>query len=423
MKKPKIYSLFNFCQTVKNTVQSQEFLEKAKKVETAFTRKRKMPFCDIIYFMVSAAKKSLQHELEIYFENKRSKSVSRQAFAKARENIKPEVFRNLNDLVVDKFEKEDGAIETYKGYRLLSVDGTIIDLPCNEDLKARFGYSSNGTDKYYCKALGMTAFDLLNKLTIFAEIYRYDDSEKRRILDIVDGFNEIEYYKKSIWILDRGYPSFELFDKIENNKQNYVIRVSSNSLKEINEAESEDQTVNITRSKKTIKVRVVKITFENGLTEKLVTNLSDDFTMQELKKLYAKRWNIETNYNFIKNKEMLECFTGATITSVLQDFYISILLINASAIAYREQEDIIRKNQKIKKYTYNPNKTILISDIKKNWIAFLLAKSPLSRVYKQLYLYSRIKQYAYAIVPDKIHPPRTLTSGHTRRKSHLKSPL
>ena len=214
-----------------------------------------------------------------------------------------------------------------------------------------------------------------------------------------------------------------MFGKIESNKQNYVIRVSSNSLKEINEAESEDQTIVITRSKKIIKVRVVKITFENGLTEKLVTNLTDDFTVQELKELYAKRWNIETNYNFIKNKEMLECFTGATTTAVLQDFYISILLMNASAIAYREQEDIIRKNQKIEKYTYNPNKTILISDIKKKWIAFLLAKSPLNRVYKKLYLYSRIKQYAYAVVPDKIHPPRLMNSGHTRRKTHLKLPM
>ena len=423
MKKPKIFSFFTFCQTINNTIQSQEFLEKARKVKTAFTRIRDMPFYDMINFMISSAKKSLQHELEIYFENKRSKGVSRQAFSKARENIKPEVFRNLNDLVVDKFEKEDGAIETYKGYRLFSVDGTIIDLPNNENLKARFGFSSNGTDKFYCKALGMTAFDLLNKLTIFAELYRYDDSEKRRILDIVDGFNEIEYYKKSIWILDRGYPSFELFGKIDNNKQNYIIRVSSQSLKEINEAESEDQTVIITRNNKTIKVRVVKIVFEDGLTEKLVTNLSNDFTIQELKELYAKRWNIETNYNYLKNKEMLECFTGATTTAILQDFYIGILLLNASAIAYREQEDIIRKNQKIEKYTYNPNRTILISDIKKNWLAFLLAKSPLNRVYKRLYLYSRIKQYAYAVVPDKIHPPRLMTSNHTRRKTHLKLPM
>jgi len=420
--KMKKYSLFKFCQTFKDTVESVDFLEQSRKVNTAFTRNRKMPFCDIIYFLYSSARKSLQHELEIYFKEKGSSCVSRQAFSKARENIKPEAFRNLNDLLIDKFEQEDGAIETYRGYRLLSVDGTIIDLPNNNTIKETFGFSSNNSGSTFCKALGMTAFDLLNRITIFAEMYRFDDSEKRRIIDIVDDFSEIEYYKKCIWILDRGYPSFDLLKTLESNQQKYLIRVQSQFLKEINEANLEDQVITVTRQKQTIKIRVVNIALGNGITEKLLTNLSEEFSLSELKELYAARWNIETNYNFMKNKEMLECFTGETVTAVKQDFYISILVLNAAAVAYREQEDVILKNDKNLKYTYKPNRTILIADIKKNWVLLLLAKSPLNRIYKQFYLYTRIKRYSYADIPNRSFP-RKLIGSHPQRRSHSKSAL
>lgn len=418
----KKLSLFAFTQTVKKIVESDSFLEKARKIETAFTRIRKMPFCDIVYFMFSSARRPLQTELEKYFLQKGSDPVSRQAFSKTRENIRPEALREINDAVVDKFELEDGAIQTYRGYRLLSVDGSIIDLPNSNALRDRFGYSENSTGLTYCKALSMTAFDVLNKLTIFAELYRYDDSEKRRILDIIDDFSQIEYYKKCIWLLDRGYPSFELFHKLESNNQNFVIRVSTQSLKEINNSGCDDQTVTITRKNVSITVRVVNIPLGNGITEKLVTNLYEGFSVADFKDLYARRWGIETNYNFLKNKELLEVFTGKTVTAVFQDYYIGILVLNAAAIAQREQEDIIKINSSNCVHTYIPSKSKLIADIKENWLAMMLAKNPISKVFRQFYLYARIKRFAYADIPGRSFP-RPLFSAHPKRRTHPKSPF
>lgn len=418
----KKISLFSFCKSIKEIVESESFLEKARNTEVAFTRNRKMPFCDIVYFMISSARRALQTELEKYFSQKGCEPVSRQAYSKTRENIRPEALRELNDEVIEKFEREDGAIQTYKGYRLLSVDGSIIDLPNTAPLKARFGCSENSTGILHCKALAMTVFDVLNKISIFAELYRYDESEKNKIKDIVDDFSEIPYYKKSIWLLDRGYPSFKLFDKLINNNQNFLIRVSSQSLREINCADKNDQVVIITRDNISLKVRVVNISLGNGKTEKLVTNLPDEFTVSELSTLYAKRWGIETSYNFLKNKELIEVFTGKTITAVFQDFYIGILVLNAAAIAQREQDDIIKKHSSDCVHTYCPNKTKLISDIKENWIAMMLAKNPFSKIFKQFYLYSRIKRFAYADIPNRSFP-RPLFACHPKRRSHPKSSL
>jgi len=420
-------SLFTVSKTLSESISSINFLEKARVVSTAFTRTRKMPFCDIIWFIISCSNKSLQTELDDYFTKRGCEAVSRQAFSKKREDVKPEAFILLNDLLVEKFEKEDGEVSTFRGYRLFSADGTLIDLPNTPLLQERFGCSSNGSGKVYAKGLAITAFDVLNKITVLAELYRYDDSEKRRMLDIADVFAK-RYKEKSIWLLDRGYPSFKLFTQFQQNRQNFVIRVSTNSLKEINEANEQDQTIVVTRNNISTKLRVINVELSSGEREKLVTNLFDGFEHDDFQELYHKRWAIETNYMFLKRKTYLEVFTGESITAVLQDFYSSILVLNMAAITAREQEDVLAQNNAIcrkgkhKGCIYKPNKTKLIQGIKRKFIDLMLCERKTSRIFKQFILYKDIKRYAYLDVPDRSYP-RTFTEKNNRRTTHPKQAL
>jgi len=419
----KKLNIFNLCQELSEAISSTPFLEKSRKSICSFIRKRKMPFCDIIYFIAGCANRCIQAELDEYFTKKDEQAVTRQAFSKSRENIKHEAFIYLNDILIRKFEQEDGEIATYRGYRLFSADGTLIDLPNKPLLRDYFGFSSNGTDKRYAKGLAITAFDVLNKLTVFAELYRYDDSEKRRILDIVDGFNTLGYYPKSIWLLDRGYPSFELFHRFCQNAQNFLVRVSSQSLKEINDAKAPEQYISVTRKGVTLNLRVVNIVLPSGETEKLVTNLPDEFTCEDLAELYSKRWGIETNYLFLKKKLIVEVFTGETVTAVLQDFHCAILVLNIAAIAQREQEDILQNVNKHKdlKHIYHPSKSKLIADIKRDFLKLMIIDNPLHRVFTQFVLYSNIRRYAYHSKPNRRFE-RNLKSGG-RRCPHPKSAL
>jgi len=420
-------SLIAMSEALSARISDRKFLEQARKIKTAFTRRRKMPFCDIIYFIMSCSNRSLQRELDEYFHKKGEETVSRQGFSEARENIKHEAFIELNELLVQKFEQEDGEIATYRGYRLFSTDGSLIDLPNTKQLRDHFGYSSNNTDKVFAKGLAFAAFDVLNKIIVFAELFRYDDSEKRRMLILSDEFAE-NYKEKSIWLLDRGYPSFELYKRFEKNSQDFLIRVSSRSSKEINEANEPDQIVTITKKSQTVTLRVVNVVLSTGEIEKLVTSLSADFTTYDLKELYAKRWGIETEFRFLKHKTYLEVFTGESVTAVMQDFHSSILVLNMAAIAEREQEDILRENNAVcrkgknKGCLYHPNKTKLIGDIKRDFVSLMLCDNSADRVFKQFLLYKNIKRYAFLDIPDR-HFPRTLLHKHVRRASHPKSAL
>jgi len=420
-------AFFSVCKVISEKISGIDFLERFRKIPTAFTRCRKMPFCDIIYFMMSCANRSLQTELDEYFRNKGCDAVSRQAFSKARENIRHEAFIELNDTVVRKFETEDGEIETYRGYRLFGVDGSIIDLPNTEGLRERFGYSTGSPYVKLAKGLAMTAFDVLNKITVFAELYRYDDSERSRMIDISDGFKEL-YQDKMIWLLDRGYPSFALFSRFVGNSQNFVARVSSTSLKEVNDAIEPDQIVTVTRNSSTLTLRVVNVLLNSGETEKLVTNLFSDFTPDDFKELYAMRWGVETNYRFLKCRLLFETFTGESETAILQDFHSAILLMNMAAIAEREQDDVLRDNGAVclgDKYggcKYRANRSKLIGAIKRDFVKLMITKSKTSKIFTKYRIYKNIKRYAYLDIPGRAFP-RNYAKKHARRVSHPKSAI
>ncbi|MDY5918236.1 MAG: hypothetical protein SPJ55_07495, partial [Treponema sp.] len=72
---------------------SKEAEEKARgKNKKAFTRKRKMPVCDIIISIMTSKKQTCAMELRNFFKLKDREEISKQAYFKARQNLDPAVF-------------------------------------------------------------------------------------------------------------------------------------------------------------------------------------------------------------------------------------------------------------------------------------------------------------------------------------------
>lgn len=414
MKEMSILKLIHF---VRDIVESEEFKEQARTSSKFFTRLRKIHLYDIIYILIVAGAKNLQTEIKEYFEKRGRAVVSRQAFAKAREKVKPEALKELNERVAIKLELNNNP-ETYKGYRLIAIDGTILDLPNNETLRNEFGYSTNHSDKTFCKSLAIVAYDILNNYALWGEMYRYDDSEKVRMREISDIFVQRESTQNPLFILDRGYPHLELMKKFAENNQKYIMRVSSKSLKEINDIKSEDETIIIKRNNTTVKVRVVNIVLETGTIEKIVTN-EFELSVKEIGELYAKRWGIETCYHYLKNIELLECFTGETTFAVKQDFYISLLIMNFAAPVYKVQLEILDDNQGDKKHRYRPSRSQIIYDLKKDYVVFLTAERQSHNILKKYRRLKYIRMFAY--LPGKSRE-RHLEKASSR-KTHPKSLL
>ncbi|MQN00715.1 MAG: hypothetical protein FRC54_01790 [bacterium LCO1.1] len=97
------------------------------------------------------------------------------------------------------------------------------------------------------------------------------------------------------------------------------------------------------------------------------------------RKLYFMRWPIESKYGELKHQCLLEEFSGATSTSIEQEFYINLLLSNLSAMVKSAADDKIDSQRKEgNRYRYQANRAYVLGRMK--WfIARFIAKDVSSR--------------------------------------------
>lgn len=160
------------------------------------------------------------------------------------------------------------------------------------------------------------------------------------------------------------------------------MRVSSKFLWEVINTSYSDEIVKVKYKSKVIEIRVIKLTLDSGHHETLITNIYDNnFTIEDFKKLYFKRWGIEVKYNEIKNKLQIENFTGETPIAIEQDFYATMYLTNMVALAKQDANEKIAENYKERnlKYEYKVNINILIGKLKDKLIIMLSLNNPLKR--------------------------------------------
>lgn len=133
--------------------------------------------------------------------------------------------------------------------------------------------------------------------------------------------------------------------------------------------------------------------------EFLATNLSrENFTAQDISTLYGLRWGIETVYDTLKNKFMIENFTGKKSIIIEQDIFATICLYNITQDMLRDAEtDQQEKNSgKSYKYQMKVNMNLVIGIIKDELVRMALEKNSEKRgkIFEEV-----IKTIARNIVP------------------------
>jgi len=389
------------------------FMCETRVKKTFFTRvgNNKMTFKSILTFMLNFVKKSLQLELDDFFIgiNGTSLNVTKQAFSAARQKILPIAFIKMSDEIIKWFYK-DTDFKRFKGYRLLSVDATILEINNTEKLREEFGYIENQSIKV-ARARATGLYDVENDLIIASVLGKYRTSERLQAEELINKLENIGFSNDLI-LFDRGYPSKDFISFVEDKKIKYLMRVSK-VFKVIVNVKNEDQIIEIKHDNKSLMVRVLKFDLDSGVTEFLVTNVFDEtIGITDFKELYFKRWGIEVKYNELKNRLQIENFTGETTIAIEQDFYATIYLSNMVSLAKMDANAIINEENKDKdlKYEYKVNTNILIGKLKNSLVYMLLEESPRkrSKVLKQI-----MKEISNNIIP--IRPGRKFERRMTLR--------
>ena len=342
--------------------------------------------------------RAIQRELDNFFQKLSSaefsiREATKGAFSQARAKLNAWAFIRLNEVAVETFYSTVNYF-TWKGMRLLAVDGTRLMLPNHPSVKAEFGECSFGpkADSVRSMGLGSMLYDVLNQITIDAQLAPFKKSSEKVLLE--SHMSKLE--QNDLILLDRGYPSILLFFQLMARGVNFCVRMKGSwwtVVKEFRKSDKKETIVSFTlpekdRSKmkaypgwadKQIKCRLIKVELDTGETEILCTSLTDmkTYPREEFKELYHYRWNEEEVYKLLKSRIELEDFSGKTAKAVRQDFHAKIFLLTLSAAYAHPIEERVRKEYKAdenRKYDQKINRTNSIAMTKDILVSLFLKK-------------------------------------------------
>lgn len=375
---PKMQICYLIVSAIKTFLSNQLNLDPYKG-KNRFVRKRKLSMIDVIMYLFFTDKTSMDNNLprikELFKDIENfPKKISKQAISHARQGISPELFSTLFNLSVSLFYDNIPDRKDFHGYQIIAIDGSKFELPNSSENFKMFGELFNpfNPDSKYTQAMVSIAYDVLDDFIMNASMNPYLGSERDAARNHMDALKNLDICNNAILIFDRGYYSEDMFRYCVDNNILCLMRLkdSSKFSKKAGKKTSDFIDVLPADPKKNtpeIKVRIIAVKLNTGEYEFLATNIFDDsFTTAMFRKLYFLRWPIEVKYNELKNRFQIEEFNGATSVSVLQEFYINLLLSNICALIKSDSDDFIEaNNDKNNKHRYKSNRSFIIGQVKR----------------------------------------------------------
>ena len=384
----ELYNAVEYARKEQTDYQEQNILFGHNPVD--FSRSRILDFNTIVNFLIYMQGGSLQKELY-----KAGIKVSASAFVQRRKQLSWWDFEKVFETFV--LEKEE--IRRYKGYRVLAVDGTALNISRNPK-SASFMQNSNAPKGYNQLHIN-PLYDILNKVYLSCLIQPQPQMDEIGALAYMIAWYSFD--EKTIIVADRGYESYNTFAhfmEIGTNAK-FLIRVKQNRsamreiaklpMKELDttvsftitttqtKADKENNYIYVQKRKNADRVysdktknarwdypspyqmsfRVVRFMLKSGEYETLATNLPQDFTLEEIKELYHSRWGIETSFRTLKYSVGMLHTHGKSDEFAMQEVFASMIMHNfASRIA--GQVILQNKENNIHEYAVNMKMCIFL---------------------------------------------------------------
>jgi len=349
---------------ISGLIDEQSFVCRSKDgSDGQFSRDRKLPFKSLVVMLLRGIKSSLQRELDSFFKVVLSadyniRAVTKGALSQSRSKLKPEAFKEINDVACSSFYS-GAPYRKWHGHRVLSVDGSRLHLPRHDSVREEFGEYKVGRhgSTPVSMALISLLYDPLNLLTIDSQIDAWSESEQNLFLRHVD-----KLQSGDLLLADRGYPSIYLFYLLRCKGVDFCIRMKEDWWLPVRDFAGSGQKEMIVefslpsrdvhkpygsgfKSEPPVGCRLVLVELENGEKEVLCTSLIDTarYPYDLFKDLYHIRWGIEEGYKLLKERLDLEDFSGKTAKAVKQDFHAKILMMTLCAALSFPVEEKVRK--------------------------------------------------------------------------------
>jgi Transposase DDE domain len=410
-----------------------EFAAQHKATRQAFTRDRFFTFRVLLIFLMTNLQKGIQREIALFkdaieLDGGSIPEVSKAAFCKARKKLKHTAFTALSECVCKTFY-QSRSVQRWHGYRVIAVDGSTVELPNSPQIQKQYGVFKHRADgKAICMARTLMVYDTLNHMTLAGTIDSINKSETVMLWEALPG---LDLKKDDLLVFDRCYASHLLFFYLNKRGVPFCFRMKKDWWKVVENfynsgAQSSLVTLTLPAKDKpkaaelelvqtSLTCRLTRIELESGETEILLTSLTDQdaFSVADTTQLYNLRWPIENAYKTFKHKVCIENFSGKSVLSVLQDFYVKIFIMNLTAIGVRPINKALQKPSVKVKHTRQVNLIEAVATMKRAVVSFFLTKN-ISKALKRFYERS-------ARITEPIRPGRKYKRNHQPKRKHYQN--
>ena len=393
--------------TTRELIHDESFCQRHRASDKHFTRRRKLPFANVMVMLLQKTVRSIQLHLHDFFGALRvaGQSASASSWCEARLKLKHTAFIELNEraiLEVAYGGQKDFAVRLWKGHRLIGIDSSLIRLPHELALGQEFGWvecsNQQGVAGRYPQARLSALTDVLNRLVIDTRFVPWQQGERNLALAHLPHLQP-----EDLALLDRGYAGYELWARFLMAGRHFLGRCPRFSFGAVNrlfEQNQEGQSVVATLRPpngsvgacraaglpERLQVRLVTVRLTTGELEVLATDLLDEalYATAELGELYHQRWGIETYYGLIKSRLDLENFTGLSAEAIRQDLYATIFLSNLESLLIAPAQTQLRQASAQRKHPAQVNHAVSFHALKSQIIQLLLSAEPISQVLSKL---------------------------------------
>jgi hypothetical protein len=256
--------------------------------------------------------------------------ISEPAFATARQRMPMAFWIELIIALGEDFEEQHGDLHRFRGFRILAMDGTRIDLPERAELRNHFGTAKNAFGLQQPQARMVMLQFPFTRMPYRYELAPVSCGETTLAMRLCANLR-----RRDLVLLDAGFWSYGLLWKIQNQQAFFALRLKSDvklvTLRRLGNSERlvrwtpKDSRGNWRKAglPRSIDLRVIEYRVPGFRRQSIVTNVLsqkaisyEDWTRlstscQDAHRklavgLFHRRWEIETSYYEMKVDQGME---------------------------------------------------------------------------------------------------------------------
>jgi Transposase DDE domain len=413
---------------LRTTLDSPLTIEQFRQRPQDFSRQRLLTFARLTVLILRGYKLALQNALNKLFSALADlfRVPTASAYCQARQKLKPELFAHLNEVVCQDFYQlagGEGAVQGWRGHRLLAGDGTYLTLPDNAETRAAFSVQTNQYDQADCvQALCCVLYDLRNDLGLAAALGKRQGEKKLLFAELWPATQT-----NDLLVLDRHYADDAVLAYAQAQKRHVIVRLPQRGFAAArafwsSQADqqlialpcpvSARQFVRQPGLAESLSRRLIRVALDNGTTEVLLTTLLDDETYpaSEFKQVYGWRWNEATCFDRLKNIFEAERFSGTSVLAIEQDFYGVLFLASLESVLSQPDEAALQAEAQQRQTQTTPqvNHALSYVALVERVVQLLVGQQPVDEVLNELH-------HLFRKNPTRARPGRPL-----ERNKHLR---